>query len=302
MEKRRLILCRGIQGSGKTVWAKQWAQEDPENRIRFNNDDVRNMFGQYWVPSREKMVTSFKSEFSKNAMANGYNIVVDNMNLNPKEIAWWSKEIEKNQGNYKYKLEFKDFFIPVEECILRDAMRSNPVGEKVIKETWKRYRETITDIEATKLLASKIPYDKNLRDAIIVDLDGTLCYRVDGRPWFGEGAASGMLNDQVDRGVKEIVSSIFDNVTVIIMTGREASEEVMSATTQWLADNNISYDYIWFRPLKDYSPAHECKKRIYEENIKGKFNILFTLEDNYKNVQMWREKGLTCLQPNDGKF
>lgn len=49
----KLILCRGIQGSGKTTWAKQWVLEDPEHRVRFNNDDIRNMLGKYWVPSRE---------------------------------------------------------------------------------------------------------------------------------------------------------------------------------------------------------------------------------------------------------
>jgi hypothetical protein len=32
--------------------------EDPEHRIRFNNDDIRNMLGDYWVPNREKVVTA----------------------------------------------------------------------------------------------------------------------------------------------------------------------------------------------------------------------------------------------------
>lgn len=48
MKERKLIICRGIQGSGKSTWAKQWCHEDPENRIRFNNDDIRNMLGDYW--------------------------------------------------------------------------------------------------------------------------------------------------------------------------------------------------------------------------------------------------------------
>lgn len=43
METRQLIICRGIQGSGESTWAKQWCHEDPEHRIRFNNDDIRNM-------------------------------------------------------------------------------------------------------------------------------------------------------------------------------------------------------------------------------------------------------------------
>lgn len=45
MDKRVLIICRGIQGSGKSTWAKQWCHEDPEHRVRFNNDDIRNMLG-----------------------------------------------------------------------------------------------------------------------------------------------------------------------------------------------------------------------------------------------------------------
>ena len=36
----KLILCRGIQGSGKTTWAKQYCKEHP-NSIRVNRDDIR---------------------------------------------------------------------------------------------------------------------------------------------------------------------------------------------------------------------------------------------------------------------
>lgn len=39
----KLILCRGIQGSGKTTWAKQYCKEHP-NTIRVNRDDIRQMF------------------------------------------------------------------------------------------------------------------------------------------------------------------------------------------------------------------------------------------------------------------
>ena len=53
----KIILCRGIQGSGKTTWAGKWVLEDPEHRVRSNNDEVRNMLGKYWVPSREHLVT-----------------------------------------------------------------------------------------------------------------------------------------------------------------------------------------------------------------------------------------------------
>lgn len=147
MDSRKLIICRGIQGSGKSTWAKQWCHEDPEHRVRFNNDDIRNMLGDYWVPSRESVVTNLYNVFIANAMVKGYNIVIDNMNLNPKTVAALTKTVkafnEDNKFDWEYEIEFKDFWTPVDECVRRDAMRANPIGEKVIKQTWRRYKDFI---------------------------------------------------------------------------------------------------------------------------------------------------------------
>lgn len=157
MDKRVLIICRGIQGSGKSTWAKQWCHEDPEHRVRFNNDDVRNMLGDYWVPSREKLVTEAKANMITFALIKGYDVVVDNMNLNPKEDAWirtLCENIEKDTGIH-VNIEYKDFWTPVEECIRRDAARPNPIGEKVIKETWRRYRNFIINSDIKEMLKNK---------------------------------------------------------------------------------------------------------------------------------------------------
>lgn len=157
MKERKLIICRGIQGSGKSTWAKQWCHEDPEHRVRFNNDDVRNMLGDYWVPSREKLVTEAKANMITFALIKGYDVVVDNMNLNPKEDAWirtLCENIEKDTGIH-VNTEYKDFWTPVEECIRRDAARPNPIGEKVIKETWRRYRNFIINSDIKEMLKNK---------------------------------------------------------------------------------------------------------------------------------------------------
>ena len=78
----KIILTRGIQGSGKSTWAKKWVEEDPTHRVRWNNDDFRRMLGPYWIPEREYLVTESRSEFLSRAMLFGYDIVIDNMNLN----------------------------------------------------------------------------------------------------------------------------------------------------------------------------------------------------------------------------
>lgn len=148
MDKKKIIICRGIQGSGKSYFAKQWILEDPEHRVRFNNDDIRNMLGKYWVPSREKIVIFFKREFLHVAMHYGYDIIIDNMNLNPKEIKYFQDLVEERNhpkgiihpDNIIYEIEFKDFKTPLEVCIERDSKRENPIGAEVIRNTYNHYK------------------------------------------------------------------------------------------------------------------------------------------------------------------
>lgn len=144
----KIILCRGIQDSGKTTWAKKWAEEDPEHRVRWNNDDFRKMLGKYWVPKREVIVSSTELHFIDTAMYRGYDIVIDNMNLNPKYYEFIKKIIEDFNcmvtESEQYILEFKDFFdVSLEECIERDSKRPNPIGEEVIKATYEKYKSIL---------------------------------------------------------------------------------------------------------------------------------------------------------------
>ena len=104
MNKKKLILTRGIQGSGKSTWAKAWVEEDSDHRIRFNNDDVRNMLGPYWIPNRENLVSEIKKQTIVNAMRLGYDIVIDNMNLNPKEIKYW-EDLVNTHNKYLNDIE-----------------------------------------------------------------------------------------------------------------------------------------------------------------------------------------------------
>ena len=147
----KVIICRGIPGSGKSTWAKQWVQQSPKNRIRINYDDMRMMFGEYWVPQREKIpfLKDIKNSIMRNAILGGFDIVIDNMNLNPKEIndirfvvqeACWEKSCRENQ-NIKYDIEFEDFKTPLEECIERDSKRPNKIGAEKITEIYNKYKK-----------------------------------------------------------------------------------------------------------------------------------------------------------------
>lgn len=137
---RTIIFTRGIPGSGKSYRAKQWVNESPDHRIRINYDDIRNMLGPYWLPSREYLVTRIAIEALREAMRLNYDIIIDNMNLSERSKALFIKEIyERNSySDDKYTIEYWDFKTPLQECIDRDAKRDNPIGEKVIKEIYER--------------------------------------------------------------------------------------------------------------------------------------------------------------------
>ena len=116
------------------------------------------MLGKYWVPNREVLVYAMKKQFIITSMKKGYDIVIDNMNLNPKEVEYYESYIKIHnqvvdelksenkldlQDDFKYELEFKDFFTPLEICIERDSKRENPIGEEVIRKTYERYKSII---------------------------------------------------------------------------------------------------------------------------------------------------------------
>ena len=105
-EIRKVLVLRGLQGSGKSTFAKQWVNEDPEHRVRFNRDDIRNMLGKYWVPSRETLINVIYNSFLTGAMKKGYNIVIDNMNLDEKYLKDIQEDIDwfNNMTDDDYKV------------------------------------------------------------------------------------------------------------------------------------------------------------------------------------------------------
>ena len=139
----KIILTRGIPGSGKTYYANQWVVQDPEHRIRINNDDIRNMLGPYWITSREVLVNHIRRTSITAAIQRGYSIILDNTNLSTKYINEVYNILRENGCSDIYDVEYRNFPTPIEECIKRDAIRERPIGEKVIRDMYERAKSLI---------------------------------------------------------------------------------------------------------------------------------------------------------------
>ena len=132
----KVILTRGIPGSGKSTWAKAWVKQSPSTRGRVNRDDIRmTMFG---VPHGvdEKTVTRVQNAMIRALIAAGKDVVVDNTNLNP----IYANRLASFVTSLGAQVEYREFEIDVETAILRDAQRADPVGAEVVRSFYQTYR------------------------------------------------------------------------------------------------------------------------------------------------------------------
>jgi predicted kinase len=313
---KKLIICRGIQGSGKTTWAKGFIHSEGADKwVRINRDDIRNMLGDYWIPDRESLVTRIENEFLKAAMFSGYNIISDNMNLNPKTVEALKRlvlahnaqaqslrnpHIEVDGSLEEYEIEFKDFFIPLEEAIVRDSLRPNPIGERVIRDTYKRYRHIFNE---EQLNWSPMEQDSKLPHAVILDLDGTVALNKTGRPYWGLEADMGFLEDECVEGVAQAVRELCNaGKALIVLTGRTGTALGRENTLKWLDQHFLYPDELIMREPEDYRKDEVTKKELFEKHIAGKYHVDVVFEDRNNIVKMWRDMGLLCFQVWDGKF
>lgn len=127
------IVCCGLPGSGKTTWAKQYLADHP-GWVRVNKDDIRAQLkrgGWKWTQLAEnQMVVPERDRRIREALGAGYSVISDDTNLSPKHISAF-QAIARELGA---TFEIRSFLnISIGECIARDRLRLEPVGEAVIR-------------------------------------------------------------------------------------------------------------------------------------------------------------------------
>lgn len=282
---KKLYMTKGLPASGKSTWAKQHVDSNPDI-FRVNKDDLRAMLhNSKYSKSNENFVLMVRDFIIEETLKGGNSIVVDDTNLHEKHEIRLRELAEKYQAVFDV-VHFDD--ITLEECIRRDAARPNSVGAKVIKDMHKQYYGQYTPVKAPI-------FDPKLETAIICDLDGTFAI-LNGRNPYD---ASICEKDGINLAVYDILFNYQDK-NIIFVSGRE--DKYKEQTKSWLKETEIKYADLIMRKSGDMRKDSIIKREIYEEHIKGKYNVLFVLDDRNQVVDMWRELGLTCLQVAEGDF
>jgi len=300
----RVVVTRGIPGSGKTTWARAEIQKQPDGTaVRISNDEMsqtasaRDPENPLFSPERGKILRDMRLALLEVYLKSDFinTIYIENTNLVVRTV----RELEKVTLLHGAEFIVNDDFLDVdiEECIRRDLLRPNPVGENIIIKMSKlavKLKPWVY-VDAPKL---EVVDNVSKKDyCILVDLDGTLAHMTGRGPY--DWARVG--EDSVDRNVDSLIDSyIFLGVTVVIMSGRDGVS--MPETLAWLAKNNVSYDEIYMRAEGDKRQDWVVKHELYQNHIADNYNVLFALDDRNQVVKMWRKIGLPTWQVAEGDF
>ncbi len=281
---KKVILTKGLPGSGKSTWAKQMLNESPNSYKRINNDDLRKMLDNgHYSSDMEKFIKKAVDALVLLALEEGKHVILDNTHLSESSI---NRIKELVKGKAEVVIEDKFLDVPLETCIKNDLKRFDSVGKDVIINMYEKYLKK----------TEPIIQDEALPKAIIVDIDGTLAHMKNRSPFDWNKVDE----DDVDEIIKGISNTYSNSGKVIIMSGRDGI--CRDKTIKWLEDNNIIYDMLFMRAEGDFRKDSIVKRELFDKNIKDKYYIEYVMDDRNQVVAEWRNMGLKCLQVQDGNF
>jgi predicted kinase len=325
------MILRGIPACGKSTFAKNLLAKEPARWKRINRDDLRTMLDDgVFDRNREEFIRSVEHQLIQSAFRAGYDVIVDNTTLVPQTLKKLH-QVAQEFGDVKV-IEYC-FNVDVEECIKRNEKREGRarVPEKVIRdmahaagldrgrklENREMYYPPRFSGESAVDSAGYDPTSK-LPKAVICDLDGTLSLLNGRSPYDASNCDKDLPNLPVIEAVKALYSQGFQ---ILFTSGREdkyreptirfIEQHVrVQVPVSWneesgpgpsLTTKVIDYK-LFMRPTGDQRKDAIVKRELFDENIRGKFNVVFAYDDRNQVVDAWREMGLACFQVAPGNF
>lgn len=316
----KLIITRGLPGSGKTYWSLGYiADQPPGTVIRLNRDDLRRMtHPNYRRPQNpvEQRVTTARDSALEALLRAGCDVIVDDTNLRAKYV----RDLMVIARRVDADVQVMDFtYAPLDMCIARDAQRTGPahVGEDVIRGMHARYLAQhhgkpppIPVIPLTQDAArgpAGEPYvpPEGAPGAFLVDLDGTVAL-MNGRGPYDE---TDVLLDLPNRPVIMVVRALIEaGLDPIFMSGR--TDGCRTDTEVWLLKHVFGTEMmtpklrapLFMRASGDMRPDSVVKLELFNAHIRYQYKIRLALDDRDSVVALWRSLGITCMQVAPGNF
>jgi predicted kinase len=297
----KLKILIGIPASGKSTWCVEFLRNHSD-WVRVNRDSFRLMLRneQICEPKVEDLISTLVNKTIHAALMKKLNVIVDATNVKVKYVEEFIEEFK-----YDADIEYQVFDISLDKAIERDNNRAAKVGELVIKRMYKDFQifmdtfhfQPVNKIERRPLIQPN--YESNLPDAVIFDIDGTIALMGDRGPYDMDKVYKDNLNHIVAEQISFHTSL---GRKIIYLSGRD--ESCREQTEEWLTDIYGLEEPIYFfmRKENDFRKDSIIKKEIYDEHIKGKFNIIAAYDDRLQVLDMWYKEGIFTFNVNQGNI
>lgn len=323
-ENQKIIILVGISGVGKSTWCSNYINTHT-NVARVNRDSIRqqlvgtlkNYYTRSNIKQLEKTVTNIQEENIKSLLDLGYDVIIDNTNLQLSIIIDFVIKY-----NHRVDIELKWFDKSPSRFDYLDSSFINDCGLALYERDSLLGIATVDRFEYTKYLnkqfhqyvklKSEIDFDilkktdskvvqNHVNPCIISDLDGTLCLYGDNNPYDRD-----FSQDILNKPVYQIISNYYwerpQVKTVIFFSGR--SDKFESVTRAWLTKNldGIPYE-LYMRKHGDTRKDSIIKYEMYMDKIKHRWSVNFVIDDRLSVLEdCWEKLGIFCMNVNQGNI
>lgn len=293
--------------SGKTTKAMEVVRAH-SGIVRISKDALRlQLNGSLSVSNgvnTEPLIDSIYESMIEKAIQRGFSVILDTTNCEYKTLV---KRLEA----YIQLADVNLVFMAQHSLSELFAREDNRVGTAIPPAVMAKMHVNYTKLLAKKDKLQEIcdlrgqivteaehVYNSELPDAVIIDLDDTVAIKASSRgpyEWAKVGEDS-PIEDMI-----RLVNSLEPSIVRIFLTGR--SYECSEDTGEWINKHFIfNTEHPTYAPVllmrdeKDFRPAPETKSALFEEFVRGKYNVITVFDDDPRAINMYRRKGLHALQ------
>lgn len=302
----KLIVTVGLPGAGKTFYAREWVADSNGTMVAVSRDDIRDMLhGEHsFSQVTEQQVSIVQDTIVEKFLKRGVSVVVHDMNLKMKYRKHWATMAARLGAEY----EQADFTgADVELCVERARNRwERIVPEHVIRNLHDKFIKNLKGkpmplptIDEPVQVTEPHQVVPGLPWVVLVDIDGTVA-KMNGR---GPHDYDKVSTDLPNYDVVSLVQALrYDSgLPIVFMSGR--TDSCRADTEEWLYENvKVGFVDLFMRKSGDYRKDDVIKLELFNQHIRGKYNVAYVLDDRNRVVEMWRKLGLTCLQVAEGNF
>lgn len=296
-----LTLLRGYPGAGKSTMTKKLLVQRP-GLVVLNRDDARaSLFGRDGVlpPDQERIISDMHMTVARNVLQRGGDVLIDGTNLAMKFAKDWADLAVVTNSAFSWI----DIDTDVDECVRRDAGRRAEgkrfVGEDIIRNFAKRYPQPWGPIIARTYSEpkwEKYEVVSGLPWVTICDLDGTIAI-INGRGPYD----TNYENDLPHQHVIDMIFTLWHGgEDLVFFSGRkEAGRE---GTQAWIQENAYlgpSQYKLYMRADDDNRKDDLVKFDLFNQHIRGKFNVTAVFDDRLQVCRMWHAMGLPLFRVGD---